>query len=288
MNLRTIAARTAIAGTATALAAGALVSLSATAANAETGSAEYSCTNTYTTDVIPVVLSLGADLSSFPSVPTGFAVPAGLLPVDASLTIPAEAVAGLEQNGITSVGISDSTVSLPFGDSSVPLTGITAASESLGDGDLVIPFDGATNGAFKVPGAGDQSVKMPSTFTTTAVTNLIGLPLTCTVVGDQPTIASLTVTKQSSSAKVAGPASVKKGKVAKYVVTVAGSSAVTPTGKVVAKDGKTSLGSVALKNGKATFSVKKLKAGKNKLTFSYAGDKNTTASSVSKTVTVKK
>lgn len=290
MNLRTIAARTAVAGTATALAAGALVGLGATAAHADTGTAQYDCTVLPGTTV-PVVMTLAADLPAA-SWETHTPVPGGILSIDGSVTVPAAVAQGLAQKGIDKVGIGDNDFGLTIGSAKIPLTGVAADRTAVpASGDLNLPFT-ASIGTFTMPDAGSYSISMPASFTADLLTHSAAgdssIPsVPCTL--DPTSTAAIdpfTVTKQSSTAKVSGPASVKKGKVAKYVVSVSG-DATAVTGKVVAKDGKASLGSAALKNGKATFSLKKLKAGKHKLTFSYAGDKNTNATSVSKTVTVK-
>jgi hypothetical protein len=283
MKLRSMSARVAFAGATTALIAGGLVAATNTAAHAETGVAQYNCTNPVTTDVIPVAVSIGADLSGLPPLPTGFEAPAGSLPVDVSLTVPEQVVAALKANGINSIGLSGSDVKLPFGNAQVPLTGVEADPVALPDsGDLVFPFQDngsttVTNGSFKLPDPGTQDVKMPASFTTTADTNLIPLPLTCTINGEQSTITSLTVIKQGSTLTATAPKSIKKGKTLKIAAKVAGAN-VPATGKVVAKEGKKVLGTGALKSGKATISVKKLKPGTHNIVLSYAGDKRTNAS----------
>lgn len=288
MNLRRIAASTAVAGVSTALAAGALVGVTTVAASAETGTATYTCTNPFTPDELPVVVSVGADLTTLPPLPTGFAAPEGSLPVDVTVTVPEQAVQGLKQNGITEAGLKDSGFALPFGTTEVPLSGVEAARQALPDtGDLVFDMD-ATNGDFKLPDPGTIPVQMPSTFTTTADTNLVPLPLTCTISGEQPTITSLTVIKQTPSLSLKkSEVTIKKGKVAKLVATVSGN--VTPTGKVIAKEGKKVLSKSKLKKGKATVSLKNLKPGKHTIVLSYAGDKRSNASNeAGAIVTVKK
>jgi hypothetical protein len=289
MNLRRIAARTAVAGVTTALAASALVGATGVAAHAETGTASYNCTTPLSPDqVIPVSVSVGADLSALPPLPTGFAAPAGSLPVDVTVTIPEAVVTGLKQKGINALGLKDSDVKLPFGTAAVPLDGVEAAQTALpATGDMTIPVE-ATNGEFKLPDPGNIPVKMPASFLTTADTNLVPLALTCTISGDQPTITSLTVIKQSPTLTLKkSEVSIKKGKVAKLVATVAGN--VTPTGKVIAKEGKKVVGTGTLKKGTTTISIKNLKPGSHQIVLSYAGDKRSNASNeAGAIVTVKK
>lgn len=289
MNLRRIAARTAVAGVTTALAAGALVGTATVAANAETGTATYNCTNPYTSNVIPLAVSVGADLSTLPPLPAGFPASTGSVAIEVNVGISEEVVQGLKENGITSVGLSNSTLALPFGSTAVPISGLQADSVALPDsGGLDFAID-ATNGDFKLPDPGTQAVTLPTSFTINADTNLISLPLTCAIDGDAPTITSLTVIPQSSTMAVKKTAiSIKKGKVAKIPVTVTGQN-VTATGKVVAKEGKKTVGTAKLKKGKATVSIKGLKPGKHNIVLSYAGDKRTDPSNaMGVVVTVKK
>src|SRR4051794_22438313 len=97
MNLRSLTARTAVVGVSTALAVGALVSAGTTTANAAEGHATYLCvTQLDPTRPIPVVVSVAADLTGLPPLPTGFQAPAGTLKLPFSFTIPEAAVAGLK------------------------------------------------------------------------------------------------------------------------------------------------------------------------------------------------
>lgn len=289
MNLRRFTARTAVAGVTTALAAGALMGVTSTAANAEAASATYNCA--VAGQSMPVSVSVGSDqLALLPPLPAGFAAPAEQLPVDVTVTLPEAVVSTLKTYGVTAIGLKDTVMKLPFGNSAVPLSGVTAPQTAVPDsGDMVIDM-AATNGAFKLPTiAGAQAVKLPKSFTTTADTSLAPLGMECTIDGAQPTIASLTVNKQASALAVAKKTvTIKKGKTAKVAVKVSGDN-FAPTGKVTAKEGKKTRGTASLKKGKATISIKKLTPGKHKITVSYAGDKGTNKSNTAKvTVVVKK
>src|SRR6188768_4234371 len=98
MNLRHLTARTAIAGVATALAAGALVGVSTTTANAVENTTSYECS------------ALGASQGQFalnistPVIPAsataGQSFPAGLLALDAKITVPSASAQLLGSFGV--------------------------------------------------------------------------------------------------------------------------------------------------------------------------------------------
>lgn len=285
MKLRHTTARLAVAGSAVALMAGGLVATTGVAANADTGSASYNCTNGFTPDILPLEVSVGADLSALPPLPTGFAAPAGALPITVDFTLSPEVVNGLIANGITSAGAASEDMKLPFGNTQVPLAGVSVAPVSLtADTETVLTAE-AANGAFKLPSPGtDIPVKMPASF---SATSILPIPIDCTLVGESPTISQLTVIKQTPTLVAKAPKSIKKGATLKVTATLTAN--VPPTGKVVAKEGSKTLGNATLKGGKATISIKGLKPGTHSIMVSYAGDKNSNASNVyGVTVTVKK
>lgn len=288
MNLRHISTRVAVAGTATAVLAGGLVAATGVAATADSGSAAYTCVTALSPNPIPVTVGVSADLTTLPPLPTGFPAPAGALPVEVSFTVSSAVVNGFIGNGITSVGMSSDDFKLPFGTAKVPLTGVAVEPATLVPDTETVLTAGAANGAFKLPDPGtDIPVKMPASFTASAATNLIALPLTCTLDGDSPTISQLTVIKQTPTLTAKAPKTVKVGKTLKVKATLAGN--VAPTGKVVAKEGKKTVGTAKLKKGKATISIKGLKKGKHTILVSYGGDKRSNKSNVyGVTVKVKK
>ena len=98
-----------------------------------------------------------------------------------------------------------------------------------------------------------------------------------------------TVQKAASTTAVDFPSKVVKGKKVKGTITVKLTGAnVAPTGTVTIKLGSKTVGTGTLSNGKVTIKLKGLKVGKNKLTASWAGDANGTASSVDFKVKVTK
>jgi hypothetical protein len=296
MNLRRLAARTAVVGLSTTLAVGALVSSGTVAANAAGGSGNYSCSVPGSPQPLPVTVTIDADLAGIPALPSGFAVAAGTLPIPVKFTIPAAVIASLGTAPIPNVhqiGISAVDFALPWGDTKIPLTGLTQPKTATpATGDMVFSSPTATHSDFRLPGAGaNLPVTMPSSFTMTAVTDsaiVSTMVLTCTT-ATPTTLANLTVVKQGSMiGKIKAPKSVKAKKKFSIVANVAGGN-VPATGNVVAKEGKKVLGKGALKNGKATIVLKKgiKKVGKHTITVSYAGDKNTNAASNPSTVSVK-
>ena len=189
MKLRKISHRAVVAGATTALAAAALVSVTSTAADAATGTANYECTHPYG-PAIPLTLSATADLSAFPPFASGFSVPEDIVAVDVALDLSPEVVAQLKQNGITSVGATSTGMNFPFGSSAAPLKGFDVPSAALPEtGGFTMAADTA-NEAFALPEPGTLDLLMPASFSLTAPTNLIALPLECTVVGDQGVVTT--------------------------------------------------------------------------------------------------
>jgi len=291
MNLRRLAARTAVVGLSTTLAAGALVSGATVAANAAGGSGVYTCANAFSP--FPVTVTIDADLAGLPPLPTGFAAPAGTLTFPVKFTIPKAATDGMKAGGVTKVGLTKAGFSLPFGDVQIPVTGLEVPlTDVAATGDTTLTVAKAAQGAFALPSPGAAvPVKLPSSFTIDALTNSPAaptLPLTCTLNGEAPTLATLTVIKQGSTiGKIKAPKAVKAKKKFTIVVAVAGAN-VPATGNVVAKEGKKVLGKGAIKNGKAKIVVKKgiKKVGTHTIAVSYAGDAKTNAGNTS-TVAVK-
>jgi hypothetical protein len=283
MNIRRITARTAVAGITTALAAGAFVGITTTAADAATGTAQYNCTNGFTSDVLPLTLSATADLASFPPFATGFSVPEDIVGVDLVIGLSPEAVAGLKANHIDSVGATSTGMNFPFGSSAAPLKGFDIAPAALPETGGFEMGTHAVNAPFALPNPGAVALKMPAAF---SLTNVIPIPLDCTVAGEQQTITTYTVTKQSAT--VTAPAKkVRKNKPFSIVANVVGQYKAA-TGKVSVKLGTKTLGTGIVKSGKATVKIAKgLKKTAN-VTVVYAGDKSTNgAKSAPVKITVK-
>lgn len=288
MNLRKISTRVVVAGATTALAAGALVGLTGTPANAATGTAAYGCTNPYSADVMPLTLSATADLASFPSFGSGFSVPQDIVGVDVAIDLSEEAVAGLKANGINSVGSSSTGMDFPFGSGSATLKGFDVAQAPLPESGGFTMAASTFNESFALPEPGTLDLLMPASFTLTLPTNIIALPLTCTVDGAQGVVTTYTVVKQNATAAAKAPKTVSKNKPFSVVATVAGQYK-TATGKVSLKAGSKTVGTASLKNGKATFKFAKGIKKTTKFTAVYQGDTSTNPSTgIPVTVKVKK
>ena len=274
MKLRHTTTRIAVAGSTVALLAAGLVATTTTAANAETGTADYNCTNGFTPQVMPLSVSIGADLSGLPPLPTGFNAPEGSLPITVDVTLSADVVDGLLDNDITSAGFESADMLLPFGTTQVPLSGVAVAAQDLVAATPATLSAEATNGAFKLPDPGtDIPVTMPETFSATGV---IPIPLNCTIVDESPVISQLTVIKQTPTLTAKAPKTIKKGATLKIAASMTAN--VAPTGKVIAKEGKKQVGVGTLKKGKTVISIKGLKKGAHKIDLSYKGDKRSNAS----------
>lgn len=279
MNVRHLAARTAIAGVTTALAAGALVGVSTVAANAGTAVNAYTCVtpvgsqeSTLTvTGVLPV-----------PEYSAGAPVPAGLVAVTAS--VDATTAGTLASFGATSLRVDDFSVSLGKGKVEIPLSGSITAGKWAGAG---------KNKAFVTPAAGDVvAAVMPQAMTVTAVLPTGDIALNCTLKAGETaqTVATIKLNKQDTATVVAKKATAKKGKLAKVSVKVKGAGGGIAAGNVVVKEGKKVVGKAKLSTkGAAVVKLgKKLKVGKHNLTVSYAGNDTFNASKAKVKLTVKK
>jgi hypothetical protein len=151
---------------------------------------------------------------------------------------------------------------------------------------LVSFFEGSTQVASNIPlvsGRATATVPAaPGTHTYTAVYDKG--PANSPFIGSTGT-GTGTVQKASSAVKADFPKKVKAGKKAKGTVTVTltGVSAKA-TGTVTIKEGNKVVGTGTLSNGVVKITLKKLKPGKHKLTVSWAGDANATASEAKFTV----
>ena len=274
MKLRHTTTRIAIAGSTVALLAAGLVATTTTAANAETGTADYNCTNDFTENVLPLSVAVGADLSGLPPLPTGFNAPEGSLPITVDVTLSADVVNGLRGNSIMTAGFESTDMLLPFGTTQVPLSGVAVAAVDLVADTPVTLSAEATNGAFQLPDPGtDIPVTMPETFDATGV---IPIPLHCTIAEESPVISQLTVIKQTPTLTAKAPKTSKKGATLKIAASMTAN--VAPAGKVIAKEGKKQVGVGTLKKGKTVISIKGLKKGAHKIDLSYKGDKRSNAS----------
>lgn len=288
MNLRRLTARTAIAGVTTALAAGALVGVSGTAANAATVSNTYTCSipSLYSGDF---ALTVSGELP-VPQYWAGAAVPAGLLNVTATSTVPADAAPLLAGLGYTGAKSDDFAFNLNGTSVPVPLTGNFATSGGTTSWNAT-----GSNAAFTTPDPGKASAILPAAFslTTTGGTSQ-PVTLACALKTGETaqTLASIDLLQQKSATTAPKAIKAKQGKAAKVNVAVKSTSLNTPvtTGTVVAKEGKKVVGKGKLsKKGIATIKLsKKLKPGKHKVTFTYAGTKSIKGSSAKSVVKVAK
>ncbi len=293
MNLRLISTRFAVAGVSTAVAASAMVGLASTAADAATGTATYTCTAVGQSFDVPI--SATGNIPA--AVPSGFPVPAGLLPVTVDVTAPASVVGLLKSIGATELGMSSKNFNLSMGATKIPVVGISAPDATIPDsGDMVLTSAGSTTGKFVVPKAGTYKVKLPSSVVLTLTTDSALAPsvdATCALkAGETGIVTTVVVSKQGVTVTAVTPKPVAKNKVAKVPVKVKGQYAA-PTGKVVAKEGKRIVGTGTLKKGKSTTSavtvtLKKLRPGKHTIVLKYSGDASTNKGNATVKVTVKR
>jgi hypothetical protein len=275
MKFTTLSRRTAAAGAASALVAGALVGATSTGAQAAPISNQYLCSSLL--GEFPLFLDSDAPtLDPIPQVSAGQAVPAGLLDVSNTFTIPEEVRNALSENNIEDLTFPDFAGS--FGGSEVPVEGVAATVSAMtdnGNGTWSVDAPGV-NGAFETPRAGTYDVLSPEAFTIVA-NGAINVDCVLAEGTELGSYKSLPVEKNTSSVTAKGPAkAVKKGKVATLKAKVAALNE-TPGGKVVFKKGAKKLGTAKLNaKGVATLKTKALKVGNNKITAIYNGDGYTT------------
>ncbi len=138
MTSRTLAARTAVVGTITALASAGLVAGTAGTATAAPVTTTYTCTVPLVGDVeVPVSL----EMPELPTVPAGFPVPAGMVPLEAAASVPA-AVAGL-LGLINADGGALTGFDVLAGDTAIPVEGLAGNGVPQSDGSLLMRGAGA-------------------------------------------------------------------------------------------------------------------------------------------------
>lgn len=284
--------RMTIQGTAvgTLLAGVALTAVTTTAAQAGvTGSADYLCT-TPLGSTIPVPVGFASE--ALPTtIPAGWAVPAGALPVDLSVAIPAAFGDTLGFIGVTGVGGSSSDIAMGLGTATVPLTGVTVPTTPIVTGQDTVLTIPARTGAFTTPDAGTAALTVPAAFTFDALSQS-GLPLgtlTCALApGAAQQVGTVEVVKQASTT-TARPARAKVPFGKRPVINAAVSTAMgsLAEGRVVVKKGTTKLASRMLGDGgTARLALPKLKPGRYTVAVRYLGSGATEASSTTTTFRV--
>lgn len=150
--------------------------------------------------------------------------------------------------------------------------------------------------AFKVPanakGGTKARLTMPKAFKIDAVVYLGDTPipntLKCTV-GKKRALGTINIRKAPSKLNVNIKPKRIVAKKTRARVNVKVNSTGKATGKVRVKQGKKVLGTAKLKAGKATVKLKRFaKPGKRRLTIAYVGNKSVKASTVKRTVRVRK
>ncbi|MBB6628971.1 Ig-like domain repeat protein [Nocardioides sp. KIGAM211] len=295
MNVVTMSKRFAATGAVAALATTGLVGLSTTAAHADpVVTNTYSCSAAGTT--FPVGLTTNAvGIEGFPTIAAGFTVPAGLLTVTNTFTIPDQVHSALGQFQVTSIAAP--TFAGDFGGNQVHVAGIsvtlagmtqnadTSWSSDSTDTDGDAREGDGVNEDFVVPQAGVYDIFSPSSLDLVATTASGGsIPVSCTLAPSTTAGAyhHITVTKNKSATaeKVLGKMTHTKATKIKATVTTPGTSNKVPSGMVIVKKGSKTLGKGTLNaKGIATINLGKLKKGVyKKVVTVYKGDGYTTTS----------
>lgn len=285
MKLRTITSRAAVAGATTALAAGALVAVAAPAAQAAEVTNTYVCSNAALGFSFPSEVTVSGTIP-VPQYGAGAGVPANVLSLTASATVPADVAPTLAAFGITGAKAKDYAGDLGSSKAPIPLEG-----DFVSEGGNTTWEASGKNTPFVTPAPGSYEALVPEMFTLTAMQgDTESATLECVLDEGQEagSFGSLELLQQSSSITVPKKVSAKKGKAVKITASVSAEFNVG-VGKVVAKKGKKTLATANVKNGKAVLNLgKKLPVGKHKITVSYLKNASITGSSAKTTVTIKK
>lgn len=284
MQLNRTARRLAVAATSVAVAGTALVGATATSANAATVTSDYTCSipGLYT-GTFPLTVTGDLPVDQYWA---GATVPAGLLNVTATATVPADAAGLLAAAGVDGAESRDFGFKVGSATAPVPLDGkfTTTGGTTTWNGS-------GKNGSFLTPKPGATNVVLPTKFNlTTKQGETDSATLNCAIAsGATPaTLDSITFLKQTDTKVVGKNVTVKKGKKATVKVTVNASGGAVTGGKVVATKGSKKVGTATVKNGKATLKLAKLPVGKNKITLKYGSNPSVESAKGKVTVTVKK
>lgn len=285
MKLRSLTTRAAVAGATTALMAGGLVAATGTSATAVDVKNTYVCSNAGLEFSFPSEVTVSGAIP-VPQYGAGAGVPAGILKLTASATVPAEVGPTLEAFGITGAKAKDYAADMGSSKATIPLEGDFVTDE---EGNTTWEAAGS-NLAFVTPEPGSYEALVPEAFSLTAMKgDAESATFDCILAeGQEPgSFGSLELFKQTSSVSVPKKVSAKKGKPVK--ITAALSAEVNVgVGKVVAKKGNKTLAAATVENGKAVLNLgKKLPAGKHAITVSYLKNASIAGSSAKTTVTVK-
>ncbi|MDM7855519.1 Ig-like domain repeat protein [Cellulomonas alba] len=205
------------------------------------------------------------------------------------------------------VGAPDPTASKPLTVSAVPAvsssTKVAASAKPVVGKSftLTATVTAATYGAGKVAFYDGSKLLGSATFSTSThraalavkatktsyAVKAVYLPTTTAVVkGSTSAVVKVAVAKAKASVKLTGLTTVKHTKHASVTVTVS-ATGVTPTGKVVVKDGKKTIATHTLSRGKATIKLPLLKTGSHKIVVTYTGSSTVApATSAAKTLKV--
>ncbi|WP_029292161.1 Ig-like domain repeat protein [Cellulomonas sp. HZM] len=173
--------------------------------------------------------------------------------------------------------------SKPVVGKSFTVTAAVSASKSVAGS--VTFYDGTHKlGTAKVNG-GKAVLGVKASKTSYSVKAAFASSSTSTVKSSTSAAVAVKVAKATPKVSVSGSSTIAKKKTGTLTVKVS-ATGVTPTGKVVVKDGKKTIKTVTLTSGKATVKLPKLKAGKHKIVVTYTGSSTVSAkSSSSRTIT---
>ena len=287
MQINRTARRLAVAATSVAVAGTALVGATTGTANAATVTTDYTCSlGQLYSGTFPLTVTGDLPVDQYWA---GAAVPAGLLNVTATATVPADAAGLLAAAGVDGAEARDFAFEVGTASAPVPLEGDFTTTDG------VTTWNGAgKNGTFVTPNptAAPVPVVLPEAFTlTTKQGENDSAELDCAVAEGAiaASVDTIGFIKQTDTSVAAAKKTIKVKKGKRAVVPVTATSNAAPTlGKVVATKNGKKLGQATLKNGKAKLKLAKLGVGTHKVVIKLVGTPALKAATSKVTVKVTK
>ena len=252
------------------------------------GGADYTCTSADGTAVVPVTFNSNQIPTTAPA---GLDVPAGFLPVEMTMTIPASMGEVLQQRGLTAIGGYSTNFVVGLGTNPIPMLSVSSMPESIAPGQATVLHFAATTGDFSTPAAGVASIALPESFAFALLdqsSNGAGT-LEC-VAADVGALdlADMTLVKQGATVTARAAKKIKAGKRASVDVTVARRVSGVPAGVIEATIGSKTVGVGELAGGSVRLVLSKLKPGRYTAEVKYGGDEFTEPATGRVTFTVVK
>lgn len=200
---------------------------------------------------------------------------------DGNLAASAASVALVVTKGASSTTSAPASVSSTYGSSASVAVTVTGANAIIATGTVSVKEGGVVIVTAPLV-AGRAAIALPATLGAGAHALVVEYSGDANLLGSSAAVAAdIAKVATTTKVKVAGKASVKKGKAKSITITVTAAGGA-PTGTVAIYDGSKKIASKSLKNGKVSYSFSSSKTGTHKLSAKYLGSANTKASTSKK------